>query len=186
MATVVVVSTCEKGKQSFAAQGALSPSLVLMPHAVQVLATVFGPAPAAIGQSEPGRLPEVSCSLLVAPFCGGPRRFRSRNDGRSQQLQHVIETAVSQCLVPDVLGHSQISISVVVTDADGGVDSCAINAAILAVADAGAPPFLALNVVIFAASDTGAPPFHAIHAATLAEAHAGAPLSVPPMCRRPC
>ena len=105
---------------------------------MQALATVNGPAPAAsMNRDEAGRYPDVTCSVLVAPFCGGPRRMRSIHDARTTQLQHMISTAVTQSLVPDVLSHSQITISIVITDADGGVDACAVNAAMLAVADAG-------------------------------------------------
>jgi exosome complex component RRP41 len=106
--------------------------------AVQVIATVAGPAAAASQRGDDRTLPVITCSVLTAPFCGGPRRYRHRNDGRSLALQQCIQNAVLQSVVPDVLRHSQIDISVVITDADGGVDCCAVNAAMLAVADAGA------------------------------------------------
>jgi hypothetical protein len=52
-------------------------------------------------------------------------------------LQHVVETAVLQSIVPDTLPGSQLQINVLITDADGSVDACAVNAVTLAVADAG-------------------------------------------------
>jgi ribonuclease PH len=52
-------------------------------------------------------------------------------------LQRVIETAVVQSVVPDTLPGSQLQISVLISDADGSVEACAVNAVTLAVADAG-------------------------------------------------
>ena len=105
---------------------------------MQVSATVSGPSAASGQRGEERTVPIVTCSILTAPFCGGPRRYRNRSDGRHLALQHTIQTAVLQSIVPNVLQHSQVDISVVITDADGGVDCCAVNAAMLAVADAGA------------------------------------------------
>jgi exosome complex component RRP41 len=73
----------------------------------------------------------------MAPFAGGPRRLRGKLDRRSMDLQHVVETAVLQSIVPDTLPGSQLQINVLITDADGSVDACAVNAVTLAVADAG-------------------------------------------------
>ena len=99
---------------------------------------VSGPSGMSLLRGEERRLPNVTVSILYAPFCGGVRRFRNRNDGRSLALQQCVSTTVLQSVVPDVLKHSQIDISVMITDVDGGVDCCVINATMLAIADAGA------------------------------------------------
>lgn len=80
----------------------------------------------------------VRCTCLAAPFAGGPRRKRGRLDRRSLDLQQVVETALAQSIVPDTLPHSQLHVSLVIIDADGGAEACAVNAATLAIADAGA------------------------------------------------
>ena len=109
---------------------------------MQVTATVSGPTAGSSQRGDERTLPSVNCSVLTAPFAGGPRRYRHRTDNRHLSLQQCICTTVSQSIVPDVLRHSHIDISIVVTDVDGGIDCCAINAAMLAIADAGAPaPF---------------------------------------------
>lgn len=84
------------------------------------------------------RLPTVLCTCLIAPFSGGPRRVRARNDRRTVDLQHLIAGVVQQSIVSDVLASSRIEISVTVVEGHGSMEACAINSAVLAVADAGA------------------------------------------------
>lgn len=54
----------------------------------------------------------------------------------------LLETVVQQSVMQEALGRCQIEISVTVLEADGGAEPCAINAVMLALADAGAssPP----------------------------------------------
>ena len=77
------------------------------------------------------------CTCLIAPFSGGPRKVRGRNDRRAVDLQHLIAGVVQQSIVPDVLASSKLELSVIVVEGHGGVEACAINSAMLAVADAG-------------------------------------------------
>ena len=79
----------------------------------------------------------MQCTCLIAPFSGGPRRVRGRNDRRAVDLQHLISGVVQQSIVPDVLASSKLELSVTVVEGHGGVEACAINSAMLAVADAG-------------------------------------------------
>jgi exosome complex component RRP41 len=79
----------------------------------------------------------------VAPFSGGIRKVRGRYDRRTSDLQILVETAVLQCIVPDTISSSEVQISITIIEADGSIEACAANAAIVAVADAGIffPPF---------------------------------------------
>lgn len=74
----------------------------------------------------------------MAPFSGGLRRIRGKFDRRTVDLQTLVSNVVQQSIVPDVVASSRIQISINVLEADGGMEACAINAAMLAVADAGA------------------------------------------------
>jgi ribonuclease PH len=85
-----------------------------------------------------GNLPTVHCSCLIAPFSGGSRRIRGKHDRRTVDLQHLIAGVVQQSVVPDILAGSRLEISATVLEAHGGMEACAINAALLAIADAGA------------------------------------------------
>lgn len=85
-----------------------------------------------------GGLPSVQCACLVAPFSGGLRRIRGKFDRRTVDLQTLVSNVVQQSIVPDVLASSRIQISINVLEADGGMEACAINAAMLAITDAGA------------------------------------------------
>jgi exosome complex component RRP41 len=68
------------------------------------------------------------------------RRVRSRLDRRNNDLQNIVQGVVAQCIVPDVLSQCQLHIGITLIEADGGVEACAVNAAMLALADAGAHP----------------------------------------------
>lgn len=107
---------------------------------LQVLATVIGPKAEAdkAQQRISGGLPSVQCACLVAPFSGGLRRIRGKFDRRTVDLQTLVSNVVQQSIVPDVLASSRIQISINVLEADGGMEACAINAAMLAITDAGA------------------------------------------------
>lgn len=88
-----------------------------------------------------GGLPSVQCSCLVAPFSGGLRRIRGKFDRRTVDLQTLVSNVVQQSIVPGVLASSRVQISINILEADGGMEACAINAAMLAVTDAGALSF---------------------------------------------
>lgn len=106
---------------------------------MQVVTTVVGPTAETDRQKtrEALSLPTVHCTCLIAPFSGGPRKVRGKHDRRAVDLQHLIAGVVQQSVVPDVLAKNRLELSVTVIEGHGGMEACAINSAMLAVADAG-------------------------------------------------
>ncbi|CAA7023084.1 unnamed protein product [Microthlaspi erraticum] len=80
----------------------------------------------------------VLCEYSMAHFSTGDRR-RQKNDRRSTELSLVIRQTMEACILTELLPHSQIDIFLQVLQADGGTRSACINAATLALADAGIP-----------------------------------------------
>ncbi|KAK9381085.1 ribosomal protein S5 domain 2-type protein [Kockiozyma suomiensis] len=83
----------------------------------------------------------LSVKATVAPFSTIDRRKRSGNDSRIQEMcltiQHIFEEAVMGHLQP----RSQIVISLYILAQDGGMLQACINAASLALIDAGIPMY---------------------------------------------
>ncbi|XP_010413376.1 PREDICTED: exosome complex component RRP41 homolog [Camelina sativa] len=80
----------------------------------------------------------VLCEYSMAQFSTGDRR-RQKFDRRSTELSLVIRQTMEACILTELLPHSQIDIFLQVLQADGGTRSACINAATLALADAGIP-----------------------------------------------
>jgi exosome complex component RRP41 len=73
-----------------------------------------------------------------AEGCGaGERRKRGKTDRRSTELSMVIRNTLEQTIMLEVLPRTQIDVYVQVIQADGGTRCACINAAMLALADAG-------------------------------------------------
>ncbi|TKY61294.1 Exosome complex component RRP41 [Spatholobus suberectus] len=64
---------------------------------------------------------------------------KSKGDRRSTEISLVIRQTMEACILTHLLPRSQIDIYVQVLQADGGTRSACINAATLALADAGIP-----------------------------------------------
>ena len=78
------------------------------------------------------------CEFSMASFSTGERRRRTKGDRKSvdePRDQQALEAAVLTELMP----RSQLDVNIQVLQADGGVRAAAINAAVLALADAGVP-----------------------------------------------
>lgn len=69
----------------------------------------------------------------------GNRRKAGKADRRSTELSMVIRNTVEQTVMLELLPRSQIDVYVQVLQADGGTRCACINAAMLALADAGNP-----------------------------------------------
>lgn len=97
---------------------------------------------AAADRSMQGSPVVVKCEYWMTPFSTGARRARGRADRHNMEMALLLETVVQQSVMQEALGRCQIEISVTVLEADGGAEPCAINAVMLALADAGAssPP----------------------------------------------
>ena len=69
----------------------------------------------------------------------GERRRRGKSDRRATELSMVIRNTLEQTILTELMPRSQIDIYVQVLQADGGTRCACINAAFLALADAGVP-----------------------------------------------
>jgi len=105
----------------------------------KVLAAVFGPRPVGKRADELPDRAAVRCEFLQAPFSTGERRWRGKGERRNVEVASLVRDAVSAIVQVDLFARSQIDVHVQVVQADGGLRSCALNAAFLALADAGIP-----------------------------------------------
>ncbi|KAK4411474.1 Exosome complex component RRP41 [Sesamum angolense] len=92
----------------------------------KVIAAVYGPR-------------EVRCEYSMANFSTGDRMRKPKGDRRSTEISLVIRQTMEACILTNLMPRSQIDIFVQVLQADGGTRSACINAATLALADAGIP-----------------------------------------------
>lgn len=106
---------------------------------MQVLAAVFGPKPADIRAQADSSRATVRCEYAMAAFSTGERRRRGKTDRRATELSMVIRNTLEQTILLELLPRTQIDIYVQVLQADGGTRCACLNAAFLALADAGVP-----------------------------------------------
>lgn len=105
----------------------------------KVMAAVFGPhEPTNRGQAAHDRA-IVRCEYAMAAFSTGERRRRGKTDRRATEITSVIRSALEQTILLELMPGSQIDIFVQVLQADGGTRCACINAAMLALAEAGIP-----------------------------------------------
>ncbi|KAJ9605650.1 Exosome non-catalytic core component [Cladophialophora chaetospira] len=102
-----------------------------------VLCTVTGPREGR-GQRDNNNA-TVETDINVAPFATMDRRRRIRGDKRVQELQSTISSAFQSHLFTHLYPRSAISISLHVLSLDGGLLVACLNAASLALVDAGVP-----------------------------------------------
>eukprot|EP00850_Spirogloea_muscicola_P021013 SM000233S07984 [mRNA] locus=s233:108772:110998:+ [translate_table: standard] len=82
---------------------------------------------------------QVKCEYSMAVFSTGERRRRPKGDRRSTEISLVIGQTIESAILGTLLPQTQIDIFVQVIQADGGTRCAALNAASLAIADAGIP-----------------------------------------------
>ena len=106
----------------------------------RALAAVRGPRePARRSDAHPDR-GTVRVAYAVAPFAAGERRRRrARGDRATTELALAVRRTLEEAVMLELLPRSVIDVTVEVLGADGGARCCAINAAALALADAGVP-----------------------------------------------
>ena len=79
----------------------------------------------------------IKCEFAMAAFSTGQRRRRGKGDRISTEAGRAIKAALEQTVLLELLPRSQVDVSVQVLQADGGSVAACINAAMLALADAG-------------------------------------------------
>jgi exosome complex component RRP41 len=105
----------------------------------KVLAAAYGPREAPLRSEAMHDRCVVKVEFSQAAFSSDQRRRRTKGDRRSLELGRVITRALETAIMTELMPRSQIDVNLVVLQSDGGVRSAALNAAVLALADAGIP-----------------------------------------------
>lgn len=107
----------------------------------KILCTVVGPqeqrrAGVSGGQQSKAA---IETTISVAGFSGIDRKRRGKNDKRLMELNHTISQAFESTLQTQMYPHSTININLHVLSQDGSLLAACLNAATLALVDAGIP-----------------------------------------------
>ncbi|KAH7423791.1 hypothetical protein KP509_12G074100 [Ceratopteris richardii] len=105
----------------------------------KVIAAVYGPHEVQNRSQQLLDQALVFSDLSMANFSTGDRRRKQKGDRRSVEISLVIRQSMEAAIMTHLLPRTQIDIFVHVLQADGGTRSACINAASLALADAGIP-----------------------------------------------
>nr|CAD1823730.1 unnamed protein product [Ananas comosus var. bracteatus] len=105
----------------------------------RVIAAVYGPREVQNKSQQSNNQALVRCEYSMANFSTGDRTRRQKGDRRSTEISLVIRQTMEASILTHLMPRSQIDIFVQVLQADGGTRSACINAATLALADAGIP-----------------------------------------------
>ncbi|EOX95793.1 3'-5'-exoribonuclease family protein isoform 1 [Theobroma cacao] len=105
----------------------------------KVIAAVYGPREVQNRSQQISDQALVRCEYSMANFSTGDRMRKPKGDRRSTEISLVIRQTMEACILTHLMPRSQIDIFVQVLQADGGTRSACINAATLALADAGIP-----------------------------------------------
>jgi exosome complex component RRP41 len=81
----------------------------------------------------------IETEISIAAFAGTDRKRRGRTDKRVQEMQHTISSAFASTLFTKLFPHSTVTISLHVLSQDGSLLAACLNAATLALVDAGVP-----------------------------------------------
>lgn len=103
------------------------------------MAAVFGPKEVENRSQLDSTKAIVRCEYAMAAFSTGERRRRGKSDRRATEISMVIRNTLEQNIILELMPRTQIDVFVQVLQADGGTRCAAINAAFLALADAGVP-----------------------------------------------
>lgn len=106
---------------------------------LQVMCSVFGPKEVEQRSMMNPERAIVKCEYSMAAFSTGERRRRGKSDRRATEISMVIKNALEQTILLELMPRTQIDVYIQVLQADGGTRSASINAAFLALADAGIP-----------------------------------------------
>ena len=105
----------------------------------RVLAAVYGPRDVEMRSLERPDRATIRCEVATATFATGERRKRSKGDRRSAELALVLQATLERAILSELLPRTQLDVVITVVQADGGVAAAVLNAAVLALADAGVP-----------------------------------------------
>uniref|UniRef100_A0A914UH32 Putative exosome complex component RRP41 n=1 Tax=Plectus sambesii TaxID=2011161 RepID=A0A914UH32_9BILA len=119
----------------------------------KVLAAVYGPHEA----KQRSRILEdqclINCQYSMATFSTSERKYRPRGDRKSTELTRHLEKTFNSAVLTTMYPRSQIDIFCEVLQSDGGNLAACINAASLALVDAGVPMRGIVSAAICGATD---------------------------------
>lgn len=105
----------------------------------KVICAIYGPKEAKLrSQSEHDKC-TINCEYTMASFATSSRMTRSKSDRRMKEAALIIKQTFESVILTHLYPRSQISILVQILADDGGAMSAAINAASLALINAGIP-----------------------------------------------
>ena len=102
------------------------------------VAAVYGPREASRAEASHDRC-ALRAEVLTAAFASADRRRAPRRDRRAAEASKALTEALSGAVLTELLPRSELAVAVSVLRADGSVRAAALNAALLALADAGVP-----------------------------------------------
>ncbi|CAD7088956.1 unnamed protein product [Hermetia illucens] len=102
----------------------------------KVLAAVYGPHQAPGKKSNHSEV-IVNCQYSMAVFSTGERKNRPRGDRKSQEMTIHLQQTLRAAIKTELYPRSQIDVFIEVLQADGGNYCASVNAATLALIDAG-------------------------------------------------
>ncbi|KAK4626212.1 Exosome complex component SKI6 [Fulvia fulva] len=106
----------------------------------KVICTVHGPRQARQGGGGgQSREAAIDVEIGIAGFSGMDRKRRGKSDKRVQEMQYTISSAFSSTVFTQFYPHSTITIVLHVLSQDGALLAACLNAATLALVDAGVP-----------------------------------------------
>ena len=103
------------------------------------MAAVFGPKEVEQRSLMDADRAIVRCEYSMATFSTGERRRRGKADRRATEISMAIKNTLEQTIMLELMPRTQIDVYIQVLQADGGTRCASINAAFLALADAGIP-----------------------------------------------
>ncbi|EME82637.1 uncharacterized protein MYCFIDRAFT_80273 [Pseudocercospora fijiensis CIRAD86] len=106
----------------------------------KIICTVLGPRQQTRGGGrDQSRSASIEVEIGIAGFSGMDRKKRSRTDKRTQEMQYTISSAFASTILTSLYPQSTISIMLHVLSQDGALLAACLNAATLALIDAGIP-----------------------------------------------
>lgn len=105
----------------------------------KVIAAVYGPREVVHASRSSDESALINCEFSMATFSTGERKKGSKGDRKSNEMSLLIQDTFAAIVETHLFPRSQIDIYIQVLQADGGVRAAAINAATLALINAGIP-----------------------------------------------
>lgn len=97
----------------------------------------YGPRQSPVRSAESDERASITSEVTVAPFCGIERKVVSSTSRMCVEISLAIRRCFEQIILTTLYPRSRISIHCTIIQSDGGELACCLNAALLAVIDAG-------------------------------------------------